>query len=78
MFRDPLYRQIRRALRELKDGNAFESCACDLLRQVYPSLRRGKRNPGLIDFMPLGWSNLIYLPGGGGGAGGFDGFSICV
>ncbi len=38
MFRDPLYRQIRRALRELKDGNAFELCACDLLRQVYPSL----------------------------------------
>jgi hypothetical protein len=23
MYRDPLYRQIRRALRELKDGNAF-------------------------------------------------------
>ena len=25
MFRDPLYRQIRRGLRELKDGDTFES-----------------------------------------------------
>ena len=49
MFRDPLYRQIRRALRELKDGNAFELCACDLLRQVYPSLapREGGDDAGL-------------------------------
>jgi hypothetical protein len=37
-------------------------------------LRRGKRNPGLIDFIPLGC--LIYLPGASGGAGGFDGDSI--
>lgn len=49
MFRDPLYRQIRRALRELKDGNAFELCACDVLRQVYPSLapREGGDDAGL-------------------------------
>lgn len=49
MFRDPLYRQIRRALDELKDGNAFELCACDLLRQVYPSLapREGGDDAGL-------------------------------
>ena len=49
MLRDPLYRQIRRALRELKDGNAFELCACDLLRQVYPSLapREGGDDAGL-------------------------------
>lgn len=49
MFRDPLYRQIRRALRELKDGNAFEMCACDLLRQVYPALapREGGDDAGL-------------------------------
>jgi hypothetical protein len=39
-------------------------------------LRRGKRNPGLIDFIPLGWLNLIYLPGAGGGAGGLDGDAI--
>lgn len=49
MFRDPLFRQICRALRELKDGNAFELCACDLLRQVYPSLapREGGDDAGL-------------------------------
>jgi hypothetical protein len=49
MFRDPLYWQIRCALRELKDGNAFELCACDLLRQVYPSLapREGGDDAGL-------------------------------
>ena len=49
MFRDPLYRQIRRALRELKDGNTFESCANDLLRQVFPSLapREGGDDAGL-------------------------------
>jgi hypothetical protein len=39
-------------------------------------LRRDERNPGLIDFIPLGWPNFIYLPGGGGEAGGFDGASI--
>jgi len=49
MFRDPLYRQIRHALDELNDGNAFELCACDLLRQVYPSLapREGGDDAGL-------------------------------
>jgi hypothetical protein len=49
MLRDPLYREIRRALRELKDGNAFELCANDLLRQVYPSLapREGGDDAGL-------------------------------
>ena len=49
MFRDPLYRQIRRKLRELGDGNAFESCANDLLRQIYPSLapREGGSDAGL-------------------------------
>jgi len=49
MFRDPLYRQIRRALRELRDGNTFELCANDLLRQVYPSLapREGGDDAGL-------------------------------
>ena len=49
MVRDPLYRQIRRALDELKDGNTFELCACDLLRQVYPSLapREGGDDAGL-------------------------------
>src|SRR5262245_59099375 len=49
MFRDPLYQQIRRGLRELKDGNTFESCASDLLRQIYPSLapREGGNDAGL-------------------------------
>src|SRR5438093_10263906 len=49
MFRDPLYRPIRRRLRELKDGNAFELCANDLLRQIYPSLapREGGDDAGL-------------------------------
>jgi hypothetical protein len=49
MFRDPLYRQIRRRLRELKDGNAFEQCANDLLSKIYPSLapREGGDDAGL-------------------------------
>ncbi len=49
MFRDPLYRQIRRRLRELKDGNAFELCANDLLRRIFPSLssREGGDDAGL-------------------------------
>ncbi len=49
MFRDPLYRQIRRGLRELKDGNTFEACANDLLRKFYPSLapREGGDDAGL-------------------------------
>ena len=49
MFRDPLYRQIRRRLSELKNGNAFELCADDLLRQIYPSLapREGGDDAGL-------------------------------
>ena len=49
MFRDPLYRQIRRRLRELKDGDSFESCANYLLRSIYPSLapREGGADAGL-------------------------------
>jgi len=49
MFRDPLYRQIRRRLRELKDGNTFEQCANDLLSKIYPSLapREGGDDAGL-------------------------------
>ena len=49
MFRDPLYRQIRRRLRELKDGNAFELCANDLLHRIFPSLssREGGDDEGL-------------------------------
>jgi hypothetical protein len=49
MFRDPLYRQIRRRLRELKDGNAFELCANDVLRRIFPSLspREGGDDAGL-------------------------------
>jgi hypothetical protein len=45
---------------------------------AFAKLRRDKRNPGLIDFIPLGWLNLLYLPGAAGGAGGFDGASICA
>lgn len=49
MFRDPLYPQIRRRLRELKDGNTFEQCANDLLSRIYPSLapREGGDDAGL-------------------------------
>lgn len=49
MFRDPLYREIRRRLRELKDGNTFEQCANDLLSKIYPSLapREGGDDAGL-------------------------------
>jgi hypothetical protein len=49
MLRDPLYRQIRRGLRELNDGNTFELCANDLLRRIYPSLapREGGDDAGL-------------------------------
>ena len=49
MLRDPLYRQIRRRLRELKDGNTFELCANDLLSKFYPSLtpREGGGDAGL-------------------------------
>lgn len=49
MFRDPLYRQIRRGLRELKDGNTFELCANDLLSRIFPSLapREGGDDTGL-------------------------------
>lgn len=49
MFRDPLYWQIRRGLRELKDGDTFELCANDLLSQIYPSLspREGGDDAGL-------------------------------
>src|ERR1017187_9303790 len=49
MFRDPLYRQIRRQLRALKDGNTFELCANDLLSKIFPSLapREGGDDAGL-------------------------------
>jgi hypothetical protein len=49
MVRDPLYRQIRRRLRELTDGNTFELCANDLLRGLHPSLapREGGNDAGL-------------------------------
>ena len=49
MIRDPLYRQIRRALCELKDGNTFELCANDLLSKIFPSLapREGGDDAGL-------------------------------
>jgi hypothetical protein len=49
MFRDPLYRQIRRGLRGLKDGNTFEACANDVLHRFYPSLapREGGDDAGL-------------------------------
>jgi hypothetical protein len=49
MLRDPLYRQIRRGLRELRDGNTFELCATDLLQPIYPSLapREGGDDAGL-------------------------------
>jgi hypothetical protein len=49
MFRDPLYRPIRRKLRELKDGNAFELCANDLLRPFHPGIapREGGDDAGL-------------------------------
>lgn len=49
MVRDPLYLQIRRRLCALKDGDAFELCANDLLRKIYPSLapREGGDDAGL-------------------------------
>jgi hypothetical protein len=49
MFRDPLYRQIRRRLRELNDGNAFELCANAILSITFPSLapREGGDDAGL-------------------------------
>src|SRR5881394_2935154 len=49
MFRDPLYRQIRRELSELSNGNAFETCANDLLQKIYPSIapREGGDDAGL-------------------------------
>ncbi len=43
--------------------------------EISPGLLMHRKSyPGLIDFIPLGC--LIYLPGGAGAAGGFDGFSI--
>lgn len=38
MNRDPFYRHIVDALAETLDGNLFEQCVCDLLRDVYPGL----------------------------------------
>lgn len=38
MIRDPFYRDIIEALNRQVDPELFEQCACDLLRQVYPTL----------------------------------------
>jgi hypothetical protein len=63
MFRDPLYRQIRRRLRELKDGNAFEQCANDLLSKIYPSLapREGGDDAGLDGLIATEDNSSIQL-----------------
>ena len=63
MFRDPLYRQIRRRLRELKDGNTFEQCANDLLSKIYPSLapREGGDDAGLDGLIATEGKSSIQL-----------------
>lgn len=38
MIRDRLYTEIVEALERLRDGDLFEVCACDLLRDAYPAL----------------------------------------
>ncbi|HEV3052396.1 MAG TPA: hypothetical protein VGX50_18940, partial [Longimicrobium sp.] len=38
MARDPLYRDIEQGLQGKIDGDLFEQCAADLLRQIYPGL----------------------------------------
>src|SRR5947208_2814113 len=67
MFRDPLYRQIRRRLRELSDGNAFEMCANDLLQKIYPAIapREGGDDAGLDGAIPTdkGTIQLICTTG---------------
>lgn len=37
-MKDPLYRAIVDALAEVRDGDLFEECVCDLLRDRYPRL----------------------------------------
>src|SRR5579883_3349825 len=63
MFRDPLYLQIRRGLRELKGGDTFEMCANDLLRQIYPSLapREGGDDAGLDGSVAMEDKRTIQL-----------------
>src|ERR1051326_8165470 len=63
MLRDPLYRQIRRGLRELKDGNTFELCANDLLQPIYPSLapREGGNDAGLDGLIASETASSIQL-----------------
>ena len=63
MFRDPLYRQIRRRLRELSDGNAFEVCAIGFLQKIYPSLapREGGDDAGLDGLIPTEDKSSIQL-----------------
>jgi hypothetical protein len=63
MFRDPLYRQIRRSLRLLKDGSLFEECANDLLKKIYPSLapREGGDDAGLDGLIAVDHSSSIQL-----------------
>ncbi len=38
MVKDPFYRQIREALSRRLDGDLFEACASDLLRERFPTL----------------------------------------
>ncbi len=38
MERDPFYREIIKRLNEQLDGNTFQDCAVDLLREAYPTL----------------------------------------
>jgi hypothetical protein len=63
MFRDPLYRQIRRRLRELKDGNNFELCANDLLSKIFPTLapREGGDDAGLDGLIAKEGTGSIQL-----------------
>ena len=63
MFRDPLYRQIRRGLRELKDGNAFELCANDFLHKFWPTLapREGGGDAGLDGLIAIADGSSIQL-----------------
>lgn len=48
MTRDPLFLQIKKALSEPLDGDAFEACAADVLRDAYPRLApvRGGKDAG--------------------------------
>lgn len=63
MVRDPLYRRIRRGLRELSDGDAFELCANDLLSRIHPSLapREGGDDAGLDGLIVTDLGSSIQL-----------------